>query len=512
MSLSRLIYKILFRSLYQSPLRLQRAKTEKEKALTSKALVEARATQLESFRKNTAAFAFAYGVLVVFIYCFIDLKFFPSGLSTGDVLFFLFAALGLGLLSLACTALGMSAFLLASFFESCMPKTGVPTHRKLLRTLLWFFSPVAPVLVAAAVMWNPWSGICAEIALVAFFVAMCGMGVAVAPAHGRSTGWSDALAHAVAYLVIAPLVSYVLLLLGQPGLLTLGIFWLAGMVGALGLELLDAELMTIPLDPAARKQHATKLMVAKIFFAGSLLPALVIPDLRLLVFTGLGVRTADTAVSLDKANLALLRSAADTAGIPLSVCRGEDDQATVAPIDVLWHASGTRSLVHFGGKQGIDAELTTAGLKLVRGKVERCVEIKESLLFNSGTADLIAGTEAVQAALGKELAPLLKEISQNWQIKSVKVVGHADPMPLPLNGNDALAKKRAVIVKNLLADNAEFSKSTSHASEIEPVSDASRHPIKQCDTKESAAYQRSCNEVNRRVEIRFRLERIPAKT
>lgn len=512
MSRARLIYRILFRSLYQSPLRLQRAKTEKEKALTSKALVEARASQLESFRKNTAAFAFAYGLLVVFIYCFFDLKFFPSGLSTGDVLFFLFAALGLGLLSLACTALGMSAFLLASFFESCMPKTGTPPRYNWQRILLWFVSPAAPVLVAAAANWGPWWWGGAEIALIVLFVLVCGIGIAAAPAHGRSTGPSDAVAHAFAYLIIAPYVASVLLALGQPGWLTLGILWVAGMAGALGLELLDAELLTIPVDPARRKQHATKLMVAKIFFLISLLPALVVADLRLEVFTRLGIRTGNTAVSLDKANLALLRSAADTAGIPLSVCRGEDDQATVAPIDVLWHASGTRSLVHLGTKEGIDVELVTGGVKLVRGKVERCVEIKESLLFNSGTADLIIGDKAVQDALRKELAPLLKEINEKWQIKSVKIIGHADPMPLPLNGNDTLAKSRAGIVKDLLAANPEFVAATKHASVIEAVSDASRHPIKQCDTKESAAYQRSCNEVNRRVEIRFRLERIPAKT
>jgi len=263
--------------------------------------------------------------------------------------------------------------------------------------------------------------------------------------------------------------------------------------------------------PKGKGEIATRLLVAKILFGIALLPALVIADLRLLVFTQLGVRTPDTAISLDKRNLARLQSAADTAGIQLSVCRGEADYATVASVDVLWHASGTRSLVRIGEDQGVDIELNTDELKLIRGKVERCIELKESLLFNSGTAVLVAGRDVIQAGLNEELSPLIKDIKEHWKVKSIKVIGHADPMPLPLNGNESLAKQRAAIVKELLMENHEFVTAMQNTSNVNAISAAARQPIKQCNTNESAAYQRSCNETNRRVEIRFRLERIPAK-
>ena len=104
---------------------------------------------------------------------------------------------------------------------------------------------------------------------------------------------------------------------------------------------------------------------------------------------------------------------------------------------------------------------------------------------------------------------MLTEINQEWKIKSVRVVGHADPMPLPAEGNDTLAKTRAQTVTRLLLGNSEFVKASGDAPQPEAISDGARHPIKQCDAKEPLSYQRTCNEVNRRVEVRFRLEKRP---
>lgn len=511
MKISRFVFKIFYRLFYQFPARLNGATTEKERALTAKAIAETHAIRLESFRKNVAALAFAYGLLVVFCYCFFDIKFFPSGLSTGDVLFFLFAALGLGLMSLFCTALGMSAFLPASFYDDCLPKSGAAKEDENFGHALWFFSPIAVIVAVILALWNLWSIPGAALALCTLFGIIWVKGFRLSKSRGREIGWTDVLPYAVGYLIMAPLIFYFILALGKSGWLIAAIFLVAGMAGAMGLTLLDGQVLATPSDAAAREKQGVKLMVAQVMFAISLIPALVIQDLRVAVFMQLGVRTVDTGINLNKANLEILQSAADTAGISLSVCRGEGGQATVAPIDVLWHASGVRSLVHLGGEQGVDVELDTSGLKLVRGKIERCLEIKENLLFGSGKTAFVTDRKEVQLRLNKEMAPLLSEIKKAWQIKSVTVIGHADPMPLPDDGNERLAKGRAAIVKGLLIGNPEFLKAVS-AQQIEPVSDGDRRPIKQCDTKESVAYQRSCNAVNRRVEIRFRLERLPKKT
>ena len=511
MHLLSVIYKILFRSVYRSQLRASRALLAKETALTSKALVEARAVQQDSLRKGATAFAFSYGLVVVFCYCFFDIKFFPTGLSTGDVLFFLFAALGLGLASLFCTALGISAFLPASFYEGCGPKHGISGDGNWFGNTAWFVSPALAALTGIVATLDSYLGVPMWALQSIYFVVICKRGIALALIHGRSLNWVDSLAYGVGYLILAPLLCYTIWQLGQAKELILAIILVAGMSGAMGMDLFDSEMNAIPASPKERGRYATRLLVAKILFGIALLPALVIADLRLLVFTQLGVRTPDTAISLDKRNLARLQSAADTAGIQLSVCRGEADYATVASVDVLWHASGTRSLVRIGEDQGVDIELNTDELKLIRGKFERCIELKESLLFNSGTAVLVAGRDVIQAGLNEELSPLIKDIKEHWKVKSIKVIGHADPMPLPLNGNESLAKQRAAIVKELLMENHEFVTAMQNTSNVNAISAAARQPIKQCNTNESAAYQRSCNETNRRVEIRFRLERIPAK-
>jgi outer membrane protein OmpA-like peptidoglycan-associated protein len=509
MTLPRLIFKLLFRSLYQSRQRLNSAVIEKEKALTAKALAETRASQLESLRKNTAALAFGYGLLVVFCYCFFDIKFFPSGLSTGDVLFFLFAALGLGLMSLFCSALGMSLFVPASFFEESLPKTGVTPEDTRFGERLWFACPVAAVLTGAMANWHWLLLFVFWPVQIGIFVYISRRGNALREAQLRRADRMGAAAYAIIYLVVAPIVTYSCFVFGNPGVGILGVATVGGMAGMFGLSMLDEQTLSIPVDPVEREQHARRRVVVQVLFVVALLPGLIILSLRIGVFTQLGVRTVDVAISLDKANLALLQSAANSAGIALSVCRGEDGQATVAPIDVLWHASGARSLVHLGAGEGVDVELNTAGLRLVRGKVERCVEINESLLFTSGTAELLGGEKHVQETLTRELAPLLTEINRKWKIKSVKVVGHADPMPLPADGNDTLAKTRAQTVTRLLLGNSEFAKASGDALKPESISDGARHPIKQCDAKEPVTYQRTCNEVNRRVEIRFRLEKRP---
>lgn len=495
------------RSLHHSRRRLNNVVVEKEEALTGKALAETRTVRLESFRKNFAALAFAYGLVVVFCYCFFDIRFFPSGLSTGDVLFFLFAALALGFMSLVCSALGMSLFAPASFFDDSLPKTGAAQADVNFGGMLWFACPAAAAGVAAAAILDQRLLFIAWPLLVAGFVMVSRKSLALRRSEGRRVDWTDTIPYASFYLFIAPLICYLFSVLGPSGWTMLALFAIGGMAGVMGLSLLDTQTQTLSSDPADREKLATRRLGMQVFFVLTLLPALFIPTLRISAFTRLGVRTEDMAVSLDKQNLALLQSAADTAGVPLSVCRGEDGQATVAPIDVLWHASGTRSLVHIGASQGVDVELNTSGLRLVRGKVERCLEINESLLFGSGTSNLLGGQAHVHEVMNKVLSPLLADISEKWKIKSVKVVGHADPMPLPADGNDTLAKNRAETVRQLLLSNPEFVKASAGVVSPEAISDGSRHPIRQCDTKEPAAYQRSCNEANRRVEIRFRLER-----
>ncbi|MEO7578242.1 MAG: OmpA family protein [Massilia sp.] len=523
MTLSRLIYKIFLRSVGRSRKQLDIAIIEKERALTVKALSEASAVRMEKLRKNGAAFGFGYGLLVVFCYCFFDLKFFPSGLSTGDVLFFLFAALGLGLMSMFCTAVGTTLFLPAVFYEACLPlapASAAKPHDKM-GDMLWYISPATIVLTSWIVsLWSAnWylgrtTVYCIAVVLdLALFLAIARIGLKRNRASGGNLGWDDAIVHGVGFAFLAPLICAVLIPLKAAGWYLLMALGFAGLAAALAISLLDMRVMMATTSTADERQRRARRVTTVLVLLGfAMIPSVVSPIVRQAVFSQMGVRTEDTAISMDKPNLALIQSAADAAGIALSVCRGEDGSAIVGPVNVLWHATGSRSLVQLKGNAGVDLELNAAGLKLVRGPVERCVEIKEALLFASATATVIGDSQKITNALEAELAPLIEELQGKWIIKSVKVIGHADPMPLPDQGNIILAKQRADEVKRMLIASPSLKKIAGFP-EPESSSVGSRNPIKQCDTKETAAYQRDCNEVNRRVEVRFRLEpKPPEKT
>lgn len=511
MKITRLILKIVTRreKLNQQ---LNLAVVEKERALTAKSLMEAKSSRLESLRKSAAAFGFGYGLLVVFCYCFFDLKFFPSGLTTGDVLFFLFAALGLGLMSLLCVAFGVTLFMPVVFFEGVLPPSvGNVTKHEKFANRLWFTCPAVVVLLVFIYTESPslWLAIACAMVLTLWCMAIIYKGLELSKAQGKARKWSDAVVETLGYVIFAPFVCFVLISLGKAGWYLLSAIAVAGMAAALGISLLDTRLSVASMPShIASQKRSTRLIVVKILFIFALLPGVVSPVVRLAVFTKLGVRTEDTAINVDKANLAILRSAASTAGLYLSVCRGEEGSAVVGPINVLWHAAGARSLVQLGDSL-VDLELNSSGLKLLRGPVERCVEINEAILFDSGSVNLITDSVKAQKALSDELSPLLKKIGKKWKVKSVTVVGHADPMPLPGNGNNILAQNRADLVKEMLLKIKEIKNSSSEKVEFKAISDGSRSPIKQCSSKETIAFQRICNEVNRRVEVRFRLERQP---
>lgn len=518
----RLIATLLLRLAPRSRTQLDKAVLDKERALAAKAQAEERATRLESIRKTAAAFGFGYGLLVVFCYCFVDLKFFPSGMSTGDVLFFLFAALGLGLMSLFCVGLGFSLYLPAAFYESCRRAnaggTAGPGPAGPLPPGDWlFFASPVPVALLAYIA-PPFFRLNLDgqaVRVAVLFAVTCALlftlvhwSIKRNRANGGSIGWFDASAYAIAYLLLAPLVCNFLFNSGPPGRYLLLAIGCAGFAAALGIALLDAPPRP-PSAPEAPDKRTQRLMTARILFMLALVPALVVPAVRLAVFAQLGVRSMDTAVSLDKANLALVQAAADAAGITLSACRGEDGAAIVAPVGVLWHATGARSLVQL--KDGVDLEVASAGLKLLRGTVERCVDIKEGLLFGSASSTFRSKDKDPQAVVEEELLPQLREIGEKWRIKSVKVIGHADPMPLNGEDNDTLALARAENIKQILKNSTALGLSSA-ALEPKATSAGSRYPVKQCDTREAVLYQRECNKINRRVEVRFRLESKPDAT
>jgi outer membrane protein OmpA-like peptidoglycan-associated protein len=483
------------------------ASTQKEQALLAKAVAETNATQLESLRKNAAAFSFGYGLVIVFCYCFFDLNFFPSGLSTGDVLFFLFAAFGLGLMSLFCTVLGMSAFLPATLFNGYLPSPKKSDNYSKFGHATWYLSPFFSISVGWVFKFNLDYRIPAGITFLLLYIFFSTILRSLAKKYSRKIDWVEFFAFSAIYLFFFPYLCYIIISVDVDKLRILTIITIAGIAGAVGLSMISGGGITSSLSVATQEEKRKKFIIATIIFTVTLSPGFILPELRLALFQKLGVRTENASIIVDKPNLALLQSAADAANINLNICHGDQDQATIAPINVLWHASGTRSLVQFPDKKKLNIELSTSGLKLIRGDYERCIDINEKVLFKSGKSTLLESENKVQIELNNAITPFLLELKPEWKIKSARVIGHADPMPIPNDGNNSLAKDRAEIAKSLLLKNLEFTTSSNQVPTVIAISVGSRQPIKNCDTKETKEYQRSCNEINRRVEIRFRLER-----
>ena len=238
-------------------------------------------------------------------------------------------------------------------------------------------------------------------------------------------------------------------------------------------------------------------------------------DARLYVFSMLGFRAAEVSLSLSPSNLARVRSAAEAAGIVLSVCRSSDGSAIIAPVDVLWHGVGARSMVALARRQAADKpvelELAAEGVQIIRNSKERCIDVAEAALFESGSPGYDGGEapDRARARLEALLQPHLDALKGKWYVRQLLIIGHADPMPLPNSGNAALAQKRAEAVKRLLCVSDIFRSFLTAPGAIEARSAGAREPLRECDVSTSRDVQRECNEVNRRVEIRLRVVEAP---
>ncbi|SFD42779.1 OmpA family protein [Paracidovorax konjaci] len=97
---------------------LRRATAEKERRQALESHSKRLTGYIDTAKTAIPLIAAGYGVLATFLYCFMAIQFFPSGLSVGDNLLFVFVALGFGLLALVLAGLGLAAFIPFMIFEA----------------------------------------------------------------------------------------------------------------------------------------------------------------------------------------------------------------------------------------------------------------------------------------------------------------------------------------------------------------------------------------------------------
>lgn len=496
-----------------------------EIALKAQREAETRATQakiltdkLETLHKLTPAVAFAYGLSAAFVYFFLASNFFPSGVTFGDTLLFVFIAMGFTLVALLFVAAGLTAVMLPAAYVYKDPDKNKLDAGKHKRDIgLFVLSAVMPFLIgwlASNFPAAPWIALFGSLLIASVIYRK-------AKLIYNSLDDTEVLLFILAQTVIWTVLSMLFLL---PLETTLP-FWTtaigAGMAVALALWLQDSS------PPTASHAGGKFLTTVVLCAIAMLLPlALDVAKTRgglvSMVFTHLGFRSEAAAVRLSGDSLNNVKAAAAAAGINLAICHEDDTHATVFPVDVLWHGMGTRSLIALSHGQSAlirthadDIEVTSEELKLQRRKSMICQDLRTRPLFKTGDDSYV----------GKDPIPLLKaegarflaqmratdckttdDRSCGWDLHSVIVAGYADERPIKDDGNEALACKRATKVLSDLERQTTDTRVTGLISDKVhqiPVSLGTRSSANNCkETKDKHAAS-DCNAPYRRAQVRL---------
>ncbi len=266
--------------------------------------------------------------------------------------------------------------------------------------------------------------------------------------------------------------------------------------------------------PIHRRKYIRAACVVVAFILPFMMAHKVIDKEIKAVFNNLGIRKTQNSLVLSEENFNLLRTVAEQQHIPLFPCDDEGDkrERIVSGIDILWHGIGERSLVAIsipaasGSNVSTDSsktedsairlELKREGMYVVHatnGLQQRCIDLNEDALFESGNATLLPGSkEKIEGKIKQMLNGKLK-------VHKVRVIGHADIQQFSHSRqtNYGLALLRAESIKNLI-------EGTLHTANGQVVAESkgASEPKVQCSEKLPSPMMRECLSPNRRVEIR----------
>jgi outer membrane protein OmpA-like peptidoglycan-associated protein len=242
------------------------------------------------------------------------------------------------------------------------------------------------------------------------------------------------------------------------------------------------------------------------------------------VFTGLGLRAENATVRLNGSALSSVKDAARNLDVDLAVCSDEDGNATVSPLNVIWHGMGKRSLVSmpkFDDKKDItrstEVEVSSGELHLIRGNNTRCFDLASRVFFESNKSDvsqknqvdkLIEEAKKDIETANKMLCELPKEVGSSiakkcqWNLSQILVSGSADSMPKSDGGNEELAQKRAKSVIDVFLKDSQFSYLPSNVFKSESLGSRMLQQ-KTCPYFGDTAVLQECHSSNRNVKVRL---------
>ncbi|WP_171985009.1 OmpA family protein [Janthinobacterium sp. LM6] len=422
----------------------------------------------------TYKLAVAVGAIVTLTYLF-DIRFFPSSLTPGEVVFFIFVALMFGFL--------YCIFLLFGAMSAVW----------LLQLLSWLERRVSR---CHAFHGRP-----------ALFVVPAGL-------------------RGVGYFLISMFFFLLSLLYAfagaQPSLfLLLTIFFCAGFltlfIGTAGTEAGITVAGTQPRPPRKLAQ------LAAVFVAPLILVLFFGPFMKMvhMAFQLLGVRIPDVSIEVPESELGEIERVSEVVGRPILDCRrSAGGRLLVHHADVLWTGVGGVSLVSFSVRTKPEAgifnpepailrvatlRLDAATMRIIKSRpaLNPCFDLSNDLLFKTGSEQLLPTAQP-------RLQALASAILASGTPSDILVRGHSDARPFTGSiagkgvDNQRLSELRAEAIVNVLRTTLE-GKNLTFTSE----GAGAREPRVKCPVEASTtSYEtEQCNALNRRVEVRVMYER-----
>lgn len=391
------------------------------------------------------------GVFITFAYLF-SIDFFPSNLSPGDVVFFVFVSMSFGFLYVLSLTYGLYAsiwIMQTSFYiirllrlkDPALRTGNIFALRHAIKKRKKHSGLLFQIMDRGHSVWLRW-----RIEITKSINS--GRGVLPSFAKDGGTVVMSAVVFATMLLIALSIDSSDLnkFLLG---------FFLAGFVA-----------LSIFIAPATKYREKSISSAQRVLLI-IILPLLIVfifgePKALLhAAFRGLGVRAENVSIEVPDSERAMFDRISETIGRPLIDCRKENNgKLLVHNIDVVWGGIGGQTLLAFStpgpskksekGKANpksgklVKVAIESSAIKIIRSQtaIDACYEIKTDMSFASGRHDLTSNSKT-------QLINLANAIKLQSTPKEIRVIGYSDPRPISgqlvkkIRDNQYLSEMRA---------------------------------------------------------------------
>jgi len=394
------------------------------------------------------------GVGIVFAYCAFHINFFPTGLTIGDSIIFIFIALGFGVFYSFWLASGLFSVYLFSY--PILNRKNVSIGEAILMPL----------------------------------TSLIFLGVLIVIGKINNNDVSS-----IAISVIAPIISGLLLLIT--------------------LVLWNPQ---IDILSEAKIAERKVIRVGLSIFAITVVPLIAVKPISNIINTSigiLGIQQKHKSVFLNKDNYKIISDIANELNIPLYGCTSNDKKNIVHNVNILWHGIGERTLIELlslkNGKytKVVRVELERKGTNVLQ-ILDKTLSFKTCLTLNTDrifdtyeSKPNKTGIDTINKFVLESQTQLNKA---GLKIISVRIEGHSDRMDIlsDKDSNNALSKRRAESVYTLLSPLFEETNNKN----IQVIGLGSTKSISSCPINLEAKMLSECLAVDRRVEIVFRVQKI----